>query len=237
MKRSLALELLASIGRFSVCPRGISVGTTFWVWCFVSGDARWIRGGDSIAMDSGLQSFTGDLASTQGFGISSLTNWNFDVPRGFTSHFFEKAKKCCLFFVRRTASCDALWFLGPFTLPDSELSTRRDWLKRKQAGGTRRGSSIFNSKYQVVGKPGYGGYSTAWLCRDLVWVVFHCLSMSLSLSQRAATCYAKDWYTEALLDDPWLKSWLSRNKILQSPSIGTGHSEVIAPWGSLLKIT
>jgi hypothetical protein len=26
---------------------------------------------------------------------------------------------------------------------------------------------VFHSKYQVVGKLGYGGYSTVWLCRDL----------------------------------------------------------------------
>ncbi|KAE8137308.1 kinase-like domain-containing protein [Aspergillus pseudotamarii] len=28
-------------------------------------------------------------------------------------------------------------------------------------------SDVFQSKYQVVGKLGYGGYSTVWLCRDL----------------------------------------------------------------------
>ena len=27
---------------------------------------------------------------------------------------------------------------------------------------------VFRSRYQVVGKLGYGGYSTVWLCRDLV---------------------------------------------------------------------
>ena len=26
---------------------------------------------------------------------------------------------------------------------------------------------IFQSRYQVIGKLGYGGYSTVWLCRDL----------------------------------------------------------------------
>lgn len=26
---------------------------------------------------------------------------------------------------------------------------------------------VFRSRYQVVGKLGYGGYSTVWLCRDL----------------------------------------------------------------------
>ncbi|KAI0926430.1 hypothetical protein AcW1_008610 [Taiwanofungus camphoratus] len=26
---------------------------------------------------------------------------------------------------------------------------------------------VFQSKYQVVGKLGYGGYATVWLCRDL----------------------------------------------------------------------
>ncbi|KAG8844206.1 hypothetical protein FRB91_002779, partial [Serendipita sp. 411] len=27
---------------------------------------------------------------------------------------------------------------------------------------------ILKSKYQVAGKPGYGAYGTAWLCRDLL---------------------------------------------------------------------
>lgn len=26
---------------------------------------------------------------------------------------------------------------------------------------------IFNAKYQMIGKLGYGAYSTVWLCRDL----------------------------------------------------------------------
>lgn len=26
---------------------------------------------------------------------------------------------------------------------------------------------VFQSRYQVIGKLGYGGYSTVWLCRDL----------------------------------------------------------------------
>ena len=29
---------------------------------------------------------------------------------------------------------------------------------------------VFKSKYQVIGKLGFGGHSTAWLCRDLRWV-------------------------------------------------------------------
>jgi len=27
---------------------------------------------------------------------------------------------------------------------------------------------VFQSRYQVIGKLGYGSYSTVWLCRDLV---------------------------------------------------------------------
>lgn len=26
---------------------------------------------------------------------------------------------------------------------------------------------VFHSRYQVIGKLGYGGYSTVWLCRDM----------------------------------------------------------------------
>lgn len=31
---------------------------------------------------------------------------------------------------------------------------------------------VFRSRYQVVGKLGYGGYSTVWLCRDLQYDPF-----------------------------------------------------------------
>ena len=31
-------------------------------------------------------------------------------------------------------------------------------------------SEVFQSRYQVLGKLGYGSRSTAWLCRDLRWV-------------------------------------------------------------------
>lgn len=30
---------------------------------------------------------------------------------------------------------------------------------------------IFQSRYQVIGKLGFGGYSTVWLCRDLTYVL------------------------------------------------------------------
>lgn len=29
---------------------------------------------------------------------------------------------------------------------------------------------VFQARYQVIGKLGYGGYSTVWLCRDLKYV-------------------------------------------------------------------
>ena len=31
-------------------------------------------------------------------------------------------------------------------------------------------SQVFQERYQVLGKLGYGSRSTAWLCRDLRWV-------------------------------------------------------------------
>ncbi|KAJ5587278.1 protein kinase [Penicillium hispanicum] len=36
---------------------------------------------------------------------------------------------------------------------------------------------IFRSRYQVIGKLGYGGYSTVWLCRDLQQHVYVTLKM------------------------------------------------------------
>jgi len=41
---------------------------------------------------------------------------------------------------------------------------------------------VLNSRYQVVGKLGYGGYSTVWLCRDLTYEQAHLLILSLIAS-------------------------------------------------------
>jgi hypothetical protein len=46
---------------------------------------------------------------------------------------------------------------------------RFEWYKPVQFYPVRIGE-VFNSRYQVVGKLGYGAHSTAWLCRDLVYV-------------------------------------------------------------------
>lgn len=40
------------------------------------------------------------------------------------------------------------------------------WYKPAHFYPVRLGE-VFNSRYQVVGKLGYGAYSTVWLCRDL----------------------------------------------------------------------
>jgi len=38
---------------------------------------------------------------------------------------------------------------------------------------------IFQSKYQVLGKLGFGSVSTAWLYRDLVYVIFPLTSFEI----------------------------------------------------------
>lgn len=40
-----------------------------------------------------------------------------------------------------------------------------DWYEHAQFYPVRIGE-IFSSKYQVVGKLGYGAHSTTWLCRN-----------------------------------------------------------------------
>ncbi|TFK89729.1 kinase-like protein [Polyporus arcularius HHB13444] len=52
---------------------------------------------------------------------------------------------------------------------DGELieEERVPWYDPKDFYPIRIGE-VFQSRYQVVGKLGYGGYSTVWLCRDLV---------------------------------------------------------------------
>jgi hypothetical protein len=45
---------------------------------------------------------------------------------------------------------------------------------------------IFQSRYQVLGKLGYGSVSTAWLCRDLMYVfapLNHLLQLLIRLSE------------------------------------------------------
>ena len=44
-----------------------------------------------------------------------------------------------------------------------------DWYKPGLFYPVRIGE-VFKSRYQVLGKIGYGSRSTAWLCRDLTWV-------------------------------------------------------------------
>ena len=44
---------------------------------------------------------------------------------------------------------------------------RLSWYDPKNFYPVRIGD-VLHSRYQVVGKLGYGGYSTVWLCRDLV---------------------------------------------------------------------
>jgi hypothetical protein len=52
----------------------------------------------------------------------------------------------------------------------------------------------FQSRYQVAGKLGYGGYSTVWLCKDLQLA---CPTIKqrrgiLTLFQAAYLCHTKD---------------------------------------------
>lgn len=47
---------------------------------------------------------------------------------------------------------------------------RLPWYDPNQFYPVRIGE-IFNSKYKVVGKLGYGAYSTVWLCRDVKYVM------------------------------------------------------------------
>ncbi|EEQ28042.1 putative non-specific serine/threonine protein kinase [Microsporum canis] len=42
---------------------------------------------------------------------------------------------------------------------------------------------VFNSRYQIVGKLGYGAYSTVWLCRDLVEHSYSALKISTQLQK------------------------------------------------------
>lgn len=42
------------------------------------------------------------------------------------------------------------------------------WYSPSQYYPVRLGE-VFNSRYQVLGKLGYGAHSTVWFCRDLVY--------------------------------------------------------------------
>lgn len=63
----------------------------------------------------------------------------------------------------------------PFTtsgfkvIPSSHLVEEEtwEWYSLKNFYPVRIGE-VFKAQYRVVGKLGYGGYATVWLCRDLV---------------------------------------------------------------------
>ncbi|KAL4808589.1 protein kinase [Aspergillus unguis] len=57
--------------------------------------------------------------------------------------------------------------LGPLLDPNYKVDEEKlEWYSREAFLPIKIGD-VFQSKYQVVGKLGYGGYSTVWLCRDL----------------------------------------------------------------------
>lgn len=56
-----------------------------------------------------------------------------------------------------------------FTQPFEE--ERLPWYKPDQFYPVRIGE-IFENKYKVVGKLGYGAYSTVWLCRNVKYTYF-----------------------------------------------------------------
>ncbi|KIJ32327.1 hypothetical protein M422DRAFT_113474, partial [Sphaerobolus stellatus SS14] len=57
---------------------------------------------------------------------------------------------------------------GFVTIDSSQLVEEETlpWYKLKKFSLVRIGQ-VFNSRYKVVGKLGYGAYSTIWLSRDL----------------------------------------------------------------------
>ena len=59
-----------------------------------------------------------------------------------------------------------------FEIIDSSLAVEEEtwqWYNPKEFYPVHIGE-VFKSRYQVVGKLGYGGYGTAWLCKDLMCV-------------------------------------------------------------------
>jgi hypothetical protein len=66
---------------------------------------------------------------------------------------------------------------------------------------------IINSQYQVLGKLGYGAYSTVWLCRDLSYVMLPPFPSSFQLMQDSHHRYiAVKVYTRQKSED---KTWLA----------------------------
>lgn len=70
-------------------------------------------------------------------------------------------------FFRRLPSPARQFPPGPILdLTDKLEEEKLPWYSKDNFFPVKIGD-IFHSKYQVVGKLGYGGYSTVWLCRDL----------------------------------------------------------------------
>jgi serine/threonine-protein kinase SRPK3 len=50
------------------------------------------------------------------------------------------------------------------------------WYRPEEFYAARIGE-VLHSKYQIVGKLGYGSYGTVWLCKDLMYATNHGLSV------------------------------------------------------------
>ena len=73
----------------------------------------------------------------------------------------------------RPFSTNSLW---P-TIPASHLVEEEtwEWYSPETFYPVRIGE-VFKAQYQVVGKLGFGGSATVWLCRDLLYVARPCSS-------------------------------------------------------------
>jgi hypothetical protein len=70
-------------------------------------------------------------------------------------------------FLRRRPSPARVFSPGPLVNSIAKVEEEKlAWYTQDHFYPVKIGD-VFHSKYQVVGKLGYGGYSTVWLCRDL----------------------------------------------------------------------
>ena len=88
---------------------------------------------------------------------------------------------------RRTAKLSSsLLSKPPYITTELLEEERLSLYKRKEYYPVHIGDT-YQSRYEVVGKLGYGGFSTTWLCHDHRWVLLRTACEKLTLSLESAT--------------------------------------------------
>lgn len=92
-------------------------------------------------------------------------NWSFNARMANCLRTWRNALRQRLLFHTKTTNISSLTL--PLEAPIEEETLLHYKAEQYYPVNIR---DIYNARYQVLGKIGYGAYSTSWLCRDLQYV-------------------------------------------------------------------